>query len=574
MKLFRGLLATFQLRRAARDHFGWSSLRPGQIAAMRAIMRGHDAMVVLPTGAGKSAVYQIPAALLPGPTIVISPLLALQHDQVAALNNRGVRELTAVQVSSAQTPKQQAAAFAALAAGNAKLLFITPEQLASPERLEQVKALRPALIAVDEAHCISTWGQDFRPEYLSLGHVVRAVGRPPAVALTATASPPVREDISERLGLRKPKVVIGGLDRHNLFLQAVHCPTEDHRWRRLLAFLASVDGAGIVYVPTRRIAEELTEKLVAAGHDASYYHGGMPAGERKRKHAQFAADEIPVMVATSAFGMGIDKPNIRWVAHVALPDSPDSYLQEIGRAGRDGEPAQVVLLYRAEDVALQRFFTGGMPPEDELLLVAVGVHSGIKSKSELAKQTKLPPRKVAGHLTLLESVGGVAIGNRGELRKPPYGPAPETAARLAVAEAERHQTLQRSRTDMMRTFAESSSCRVQPLLAYFGEQMPGGCGHCDNCVSGTATTPAREAVPPIAERRPVSVTRGRSAVATPGDRPYPLHCTVRHRQWGAGTVLGYERDRMTVLFEEVGYKTLSVAVVQDNDLLAIEPAGL
>lgn len=577
MKLFSGLFANLKLRRAARAYFGWQSLRPGQAAAMRAILRGHDAMVVLPTGAGKSAVYQLPAALMPGPTLVISPLLALQHDQVAGLNNRGVRQLNAVQVSSAQTPKQHVAAFDALASGEAKLLFITPEQLASPDRLAQVKALKPSLVAVDEAHCISTWGHDFRPDYLTLGHVIRAMGRPPVVALTATASPPVREDIAERLGLRKPRVVIGGLDRKNLFLQAMHCPTEDHRQRRLLAFLSAVEGAGIVYVPTRRSAEDLTAHLVASGYPASYYHGGMSAGERKRKHAQFAADEIPVMVATSAFGMGIDKPNIRWVAHMALPDSPDSYLQEIGRAGRDGEPASVLLLYRAEDVALQRYFTGGAPASDELLLIALGIRAGLRSKTELATQTRLAPRKVASHLSLLESVGGVTVGKRGELRLPPFAPAPEEVARLAVAEAERHQTLQRSRTDMMRTFAESGSCRVQPLLAYFGEQMSAECGHCDNCFTGTGNSRPDESVTQRsrARRHAVVATRAASAsAATSGDLPYPLHCTVRHRQWGTGMVLGYERDRMTVLFDEVGYKTLSVAVVQDNDLLEIQTAGL
>jgi ATP-dependent DNA helicase RecQ len=649
---------------------------------MRALLRSRDALVILPTGAGKSAVYQVPATLVAGPTLVVSPLLALQYDQIAGLNDRGVAELRAVRISSAQTPKQQTAAVAELRSGQARLLFITPEQLASPTRLAEIKALRPALVAIDEAHCISTWGRDFRPDYLALGHVIRELGHPPVVALTATASPPVRDDIVERLGLRRPAVIIGGLDRPNLFLEAIHCPTEDHRWRRLLTLLDRRPGAGIIYVPTRRLAEDVAARLRKAGYPAADYHAGLAASVRKARHEQFDSDETPIIVATSAFGMGIDKPNIRFVVHMALPDSPDSYLQEIGRAGRDGEAAHVLLLYRTEDIALQRFFAGGTPNEHDLLYVASGVRAGVRTKAELADSTGMSARKIATLLSLLEAVGAATTGQRGEIRLPRYAPEPDEASRLAVAEAERHQTLQRSRTDMMRGLAETSGCRVQPLLTYFGEQMSRPCGHCDNCARASVTdprgrrsrgstvaraggSPARPAtpaagenpsirggvpasrprggrggtpggpaassasLPPDAEGRAAAGRRGtadpsgrdttsprsesqrsdprrsgaagqarpgetgragpetgpaRRAPNEPGGRggaratggpgphagqmPYPLHSTVSHRHWGRGTVLGYDDDRMTVLFEEVGYKTLSVAVVRNNGLLA------
>ncbi len=541
------LLHTWRLKRAARNLFGWRSLRREQLVAMTALMRGRDAVVVLPTGAGKSAVYQVPAALLRGPTIVISPLLALQHDQIAALNARDRPELHAVRVNSSQTPKQQAAALDAIRTGAARLLFITPEQLASPERLAEVAALRPALVAVDEAHCLTTWGQDFRPDYLALGHAIRALGRPPIVALTATASPPMREDIAARLDLRHPTVVVGGLDRPNLFIEAAHCPNDQVRWRRLLTFLDGQTGAGIIYVATRRAAEDLSARLTDSGRPAAFYHGAMPTALRRTRHEQFSAGKLPIVVATSAFGMGIDKPDIRWVAHVALPDSPDSYLQEIGRAGRDGLDSRVLLLYRPEDMALQRFFAGGLPAADELTYVAACVRSGATSKSAIIGETGMSARKVASLLGLLEQVGAVSSGARGELQAPPYAPEPSVAARLAVAESERHQTLQRSRTDMMRQFAESAGCRVVPLLTYFGEQLRRPCGHCDNCVGGSAS--------------------GMAADLFDADSPFPLHAEVRHREWGVGTVLGYDDDRMTVLFDAVGYKTLSVAVVRDNDLL-------
>ncbi|AVT31987.1 recombinase RecQ [Plantactinospora sp. BC1] len=553
-----------RLRRAARHRFGWRSLRPDQLTAMRAVMRRRDALVVLPTGAGKSAVYQVPATLLTGPTVVISPLLALQQDQIAALNDRGQPELRAVRISSAETAAQQAAALEEVRTGKARFLFTTPEQLSNPDRLAEVRALRPALVAVDEAHCISAWGHDFRPDYLALGHLIRELGRPPVVALTATASPPVRDDIIDRLGLHKPRVVVSGLDRANLFLEVANCATEDYRWRRLLALLRAESRPGIVYVPTRRAAEELAERLTEADFPAKYYHGGMPAGAREELHEDFLADRVPIMVATSAFGMGIDKPNIRWVAHMALPDAPDSYLQEIGRAGRDNEPARALLLWRAEDVGLRRYFTGGAPDSDELRDLAALLRDGPTTRTALRERTGLGARKLGQLLALLEQVGAADTRPDNRLGSPRYAPKPVDAASAALAEAERQQTVQRSRTDMMRAFAETRSCRGQFLLAYFGERLPKPCGHCDNCHAGLPeTTPAGSAATAGGRGR----QGGRGAKT---EEPFPVHSAVRHTEWGSGMVLSYEEDRMTVLFDEVGYKTLSVPVVSEQGLL--EPA--
>ena len=581
-KLFAGV----RLRRAARREFGWPTLRPGQLAPARAVLTGRDALVVLPTGGGKSAVYQLPGALLTGPTLVISPLLALQHDQIEGLNARGGR-LAAVRVSSAETPAQQRAALDAIRTGQARFLFTTPEQLANPDRLAEIRDLRPALVAVDEAHCVSAWGYDFRPDYLQLGRLISDLGRPPVVALTATASPPVRADIIASLGLTDPLVVVTGLDRPNLTLATVHCTDEEHRWRRLLDAVRSAETPGIVYAPTRATTETLAERLASEGIPAVAYHAGLSVAERDRRYADFMADRAPVMVATSAFGMGVDKPNIRWVIHVALPDSPDSYLQEIGRAGRDGAPARVLLLFRPEDIGLQRFFTGGAPSQPELTELAAALREATITRTALAERTGVPARRLTHLLSLLEQVGAVATGANGSLRVPANAALPSDAAKAAIAEWERHRTVRRSRIDMMRGYAETTECRTKTLLAYFGEELAAaprrlawlrptptsgpdsgpadGCGHCDNCATAA---------------RPAAVTRAaeRKAKRDPGPAPFPVDSAVRHAEWGQGTVIATQDDRVVVLFEEVGYKTLSIPVVRASGVLvatrrAPEPRG-
>jgi ATP-dependent DNA helicase RecQ len=539
----RGLMAPRQLRKVARDHFGYTSLRPNQLDAMRAVLAGRDALVVLSTGAGKSAVYQVPGVLLPGPTVVVSPLLALQQDQMASLTDRGVG---AVRISSAESAAERRDAVEALRDGSAKFLFVTPEQFADPDRLAEIAALKPCLVAVDEAHCLSSWGYDFRPDYLQLGRVIKALNRPPVVALTATASPPVRDDIADRLGLVDPFVVVAGLDRPNLFLEAAHCVDEDQRWSRLVQRLTDSRPPGIVYAATRKATEDLAERLTKKGFEAVAYHGGMSATERERRHEAFLADDVPVMVATTAFGMGIDKPNIRWVNHVTLPDSPDAYLQEVGRAGRDGEPAQALLLFRTEDTGLRKFFSTSTidPSEVSRLVTLLDAARRAVSRDELRETTGIGPRKIGQLLSVLEQIGAVvALRNGFKLAR--YAPSPEEAAALAVAHVERFQTVQRSRVDMMRYLAETKNCRGQALLSYFGEHLEERCGHCDNCADGSVET-----------------------VAPTSAEPYPVHATVRHAEWGSGMVLRYEGDRMTVLFDDVGYKTLSVPVVVEQQLLA------
>ncbi|WP_433058221.1 RecQ family ATP-dependent DNA helicase [Dactylosporangium sp. CS-033363] len=536
-----------ELRRVARESFGWERLRDEQLRAMEAVMAGRDALAVLPTGAGKSAIYQVPAPLLPGPTIVVSPLLALQQDQIASLTARNHEDLVAVRLSSAEGKTEREEALESLRKGDAEFVFLTPEQFADPARVAQIKALKPSLVAVDEAHCVSAWGHDFRPDYLQLGQFIRELGRPPIVALTATASPPVREDIIERLGMRDPEVVVTGLDRANLYLESVHCPDEETRLRRLIARVRESAPPGIIYAPTRRSTEELAERLEKEGLDAVAYHGGMSAGERERAHEAFLADEVPIMVATTAFGMGIDKPNIRWVNHVSLPDSPDSYLQEIGRAGRDGQAAHVLLLHRTEDTGLRKFFSNVSVDKEEVSELAALLRAAKEpmTRDELEERTGLGERKLGQLLGLLEEVGGARMLHGGKVKAPRWAPTPAKAAELVEAQAERQQTVSRSRLDMMRNFAETEQCRGRTLLAYFGEHLDGICEHCDNCTDGSAA----------------------AGLAAAEDAPFPIHAEVRHGEWGKGVVLSYAGEQMTVLFEQVGYKTLSVPVVRQHRLL-------
>jgi ATP-dependent DNA helicase RecQ len=533
-----------RLRSLAAEKFGWPRLRDEQVEAMLALMAGDDVLAVLPTGAGKSAIYQVPALLLDGPTVVVSPLLALQRDQIDSLDDRPLPG--AVALNSRQRAAERREAWEALRGGAAEYLFLAPEQLAKEDVVAGLRELGVSLFVVDEAHCVSSWGHDFRPDYLRLAPVVEALGRPRVVALTATAAQPVRDDIVTRLGLRRPRQVVASFDRPNLHLAAREFTDDGDKRAAVLDHVTEVAGrGGLLYTASRRDTGYYAGELAGRGVRAMAYHGGMRTADRDRVHRAFHDGDVDVVVATSAFGMGIDRPDVRFVAHASIPESLDSYYQQIGRAGRDGEPAEILLHHRPEDLALQKFLNQAKAPLKEVRSVATELakQRGPIPVAELAGRVPGPSARRTRAVNLLEQAGALTVGEGG-LRL--VAPDVDNAVEGASEAAGRHAALVRSRLEMMRGYAETTGCRRQYLLGYFGEHLADPCGRCDTCEAGTVT------------REPA------------GDGEFRVTGSVRHRDWGRGVVMAVETDRLTVLFDEVGYRTLSLPAVREQDVLAAE----
>lgn len=542
-----------RVRTLLRETFGLSRLRPGQAAVIDRVLAGQPTLAVMPTGAGKSLCYQLPALLLQGRTVVVSPLISLMKDQCEALRELGV---AAVQVNSGIDGDEERAAERAVADGSARIIMTTPERLADPAFQEMLLAHRLALLVVDEAHCISQWGHDFRPAFLEIAPALKRLGRPPVLALTATATDEIARDIREQLGIPSEGVINASAYRRNLDLRVLPVAREADKLAQVLKLVRGTQGSGIVYTATVKAAQAVYEALLAADESVGLYHGKLPAGERSAVQEAFMEGERRVMVATNAFGLGIDKADIRFVLHYQLPATLEAYYQEAGRAGRDGELSRCTLLFLRGDKAIQQFFMAGRYPGEEDALAIVQAlrdtpaEAGAWTLPLLQARTGRPRSKLQVALGLLRRDKLVVQARDGSLRL--AGKSTDTSRLRELTERYgRKRDLDREALERMVFYAQTGQCRWHVLLEHLeGESPLARCEHCDNC----RRIAAHEAV--VEE-----LLRNAPADTAAHDREEPANPVfargdlVEVRRYGRGVVEEATATQVTVAFADRSRRT-------------------
>jgi ATP-dependent DNA helicase RecQ len=591
----------------AKRRFGISAFRPGQALAIRNVLAGIDTLAIMPTGAGKSLCYQLPALELPGVTLVVSPLIALMKDQHDKLEQLDIEVL---RLDSTLSPRDEQAALARLSENRPCIAYVTPERLGEPRFRDRLASVKVALFVVDEAHCISQWGHDFRPAYLGLGEAVKALGKPPVLALTATAPPKVKDDILAQLQIPEASVIDIGLNRPNLRYHVIKAASERKKQAMLLRLLEKTPGCGIIYAATVKTVDSLADFLWSQGVECGRYHGRMRAKDRERVQSAFMDRSEPrLMVATNAFGLGVDKQDLRFVIHYNFPGSLESYYQEAGRAGRDGDPADCVLLYQPEDKRIQSFFLGGRYPTPEqtraVAEALVHVTGGKVATAEtddhdpvfvalkdIAERADAPAKKARVVLSFLKEVGFAAEAPGA--RFAPMSVEPPSIDELARAASryEQKRAQDRARLAAMLRYAQSHLCRTRLLVTYFGYTDAPSCGSCDNCLRAAKHAPAappkdvgaaaqelvarrggdaqtRRDLVEEAMRRRHTAGRGRALkierVKRPVFGPLEKGDIVRHAQWGEGEVVRVVGDSIYTFFPVHGEKLLKASFLEKID---------
>ncbi len=531
------------------------------------MLEGRDVVAVLPTGGGKTLVYQLAGALMDGTTIVATPLIALMQDQVRRLSDEeSALPQRVASLTGAVRGEEREHLLDELKGGDLDFLFATPEQLARDDVRRALRAAKVDLFCVDEAHCISEWGFDFRPAYRELASSARAMGRPPILALTATAPETVQRDVARELKLKDPVLVARGFDRANLYFGVVRVTDPDRRDRQLAKLLTNYAGSSVVvYCTTRRESEETALALLELGINAGHYHGGMDRSLREEVQTAFLEDPeyggLEVLCATSAFGMGIDKPDIRAVVHRTMPDSLEAYWQEAGRAGRDGESSDCILLYRPEDQSVHHHLHRRSRPSETTLAKMVLLLSRIDKPTpqtdvvaQIAEDAKVARSGVVSLLEDLDRLGYLREYKSGIRFKGDPAQAMEALATHYATQVE----IETSRLEMVASYAEGVVCRRRYLLNYLGDEYPGElCLRCDNCLRIAEQRGAEDWDIALQEER-VEADRG---------GPFSTGQPVRHPEWGDGSVQRIDGDLLVVRFDTVGYRSMHAPTVVERGLL-------